>query len=185
VLIHSSLFASTVAGKIQPVLSKFIISRQKAALIWRNVLKGTKKGDLLFLAAVGWCLEPSIEYIYNKLVPPPVGPDLPETDDPFQAVELEEDTDETSIPEEHKRNKKFRDTILFHVIDHISQAVKIAVGIYVVDVLEIILSSIGIKYERLNQMSEVFAKMAYTVGWLAPQNLQAILNCQGRFAQTG
>ena len=141
-----------VAGKIQPVLANLIITRRKAQEIWTRVLKGTRRGDLLFLVALGWGLVPVVEYPYEKIYPPPVGPDLPEADAFQPAVE------ETG-------RKRFRDTILFQIVHHISQVAKVGLAVYCVDVLEIVLGTMGIfsNSKKLERMSEVFAKMAYTV----------------------
>eukprot|EP00978_Attheya_sp_CCMP212_P023728 scaffold73224_cov58-Attheya_sp.AAC.2 len=142
-----------IAGKIQPALSTFVITGEKAQEILKNVVKGTKRGDLPFLVLLGWGLVPIVEYPYNKIVPPPIGPDLPlpEVDDDFEPKAVV------------KGRKRFRDTNLFQVVDHVSQAVKIALGVYLVDVVEIVLRTVGVTDPRLDRLSEVCAKVVYTV----------------------
>ena len=57
-------------------------------------------------------------------------------------------------------------TAYYPIADHLSQISKIALLIYAVDVLKIVLFNLGFHYDKLNDMPQTFAKVAYTI-WVA------------------
>ena len=59
-----------LAGKISPFLSKFAIDGKKASKIGSAVSKSCNIIDLATIVIVGWCLEPSVRFIYEKFIEP-------------------------------------------------------------------------------------------------------------------
>jgi len=136
------------AGKVRPFLNKLTFSWRKAADIGHAIRGATELDDILFLSIFGWGLIPSVQFVYHKF------------------SEVRSDNNEAEILEEdenaHAMNP-FKDTILFQVVDHISQLSKIALGVYTIDIFQIILGASGFAFPQLSHMSEAFAKVAYSV----------------------
>ena len=65
-----------------------------------------------------------------------------------------------------KRTKTFEESIFFQISDHISQAARLAIVVYVVDCCVIVLHSAGFSFNNLTQLSKGFAKIIYVV-WIA------------------
>mmetsp|Transcript_34976 Transcript_34976/g.76507 ORF Transcript_34976/g.76507 Transcript_34976/m.76507 type:complete len:449 (+) Transcript_34976:251-1597(+) len=59
-----------LAGKIAPLLSKFAIDGTKASKIGSAVKKSCNWVDLVVITVVGWCLEPTVRFMYEKLIEP-------------------------------------------------------------------------------------------------------------------
>jgi small-conductance mechanosensitive channel len=60
---------STLAGRIRPILGKFMISKSQWQAIFAGVSQVAQISDILFLLAIGYLLVPIVEKPYNALVP--------------------------------------------------------------------------------------------------------------------
>uniref|UniRef100_A0A7S0AWN5 Mechanosensitive ion channel MscS domain-containing protein n=1 Tax=Minutocellus polymorphus TaxID=265543 RepID=A0A7S0AWN5_9STRA len=150
------------AGKVRPALRKLAITKEKLAMVTKAISDTTQLDDLAFLGVMGWALVPAVEFFYE----------LGDDDD-----DVEEDTtsdsdsarDANAATNGHDatdKKKPFLKSIAYHIADHFSQFCRIGVGVYAVDVFEILLASLGFNFKNLDQLSEVFAKVAYSV-WAA------------------
>lgn len=144
---------SAFAGKIVPVLSKFLVSPHKAREIWGKVALVANWGDLLFLVLVGWVTVPAVRFPYDRLGAPILDRS------PVRGVD-------GGTAGSEKKRKNFSETNLFHAAQSISQMAKVALLAYAVDVLFIVIKGMGYEFEKLESVPKAFAKIAFT-GWAA------------------
>jgi len=121
-----------VAGKLFPVLAKFIITPEKAREIVAGVGGAVDVGDLFLIAIFGWVLLPAAKFIFNQ---------RHKADDP--------------VPD-------FSTSRLFRISTLISQIAKIFGVVYLVDVLTLFLNVIGIKFPYNNHFSMKSAQLLFT-----------------------
>ena len=131
---------SAFAGKIFPILSKLYISPEKARQIATAINKVQEPGDWIFIFLLGWVTMPIIQYPYEKLA---IGT--------------------SPITKDGKVKTPFKETFIFHIADHVSQAGKIAALVYGIDCIAIALETI--KFKGVTQYSPLVAKAIYTV-WM-------------------
>ena len=141
------------AGKVRPALKKLALTKEKLATVTKAIGDATQLDDLAFLGVMGWALVPAVEFFYE------LG-DEEDDDDESAKADVANGKDATTV------KKPFLKSIAFQIADHVSQFCKIGVAVYAVDVLEILLASLGFNFKNLDQLSEAFAKVAYSV-WAA------------------
>lgn len=152
------------AGKVRPALKKLAITGEKAAEIWNAVTKAVHVDDVAFLAVFGWAFVPAVEFVYE------FGDDDEDEEEASKEAEAaaagdaDSQSDQSSLAEPTK--VEFGKTILFQVADHFSQFCRIGLSVLAVDVLEILLAAMGFNFRNLDQLSEAFAKVAYSI-WAA------------------
>lgn len=139
------------AGKVRPALRKLALTKEKVATVTKAIGDATQLEDLAFLGVMGWALVPAVEFFYE----------FGDGDDDETA-----EVDGTAAKDDMTKKKPFLKSIAFQIADHVSQFCKIGVAVYAVDVLEILLASLGFNFKNLEQLSEAFAKVAYSV-WAA------------------
>ena len=153
------------AGKVRPALRKLAFTKEKLATVTKAIGDATHLDDLAFLGVMGWALVPAVEFFYE----------LGDDDDDGETTggDVKKDSNasdsEKGPTEGHDatdKKKPFLQSIAFQIADHVSQFCRIGIGVYAVDVLEILLASLGFQFKALDQLSEIFAKVAYSV-WAA------------------
>mmetsp|Transcript_22405 Transcript_22405/g.33161 ORF Transcript_22405/g.33161 Transcript_22405/m.33161 type:complete len:446 (-) Transcript_22405:96-1433(-) len=132
---------SAFAGNIFPILSKLYISPEKARQIATAINKVQEPGDWIFIFLLGWATMPIIQYPYEKLLAIGTSP----------------------ITKDGKLKKPFKETFIYHIADHVSQAGKIAALVYGLDCIAIALETMGFK--GVTQYSPHIAKAIYTI-WM-------------------
>mmetsp|Transcript_15564 Transcript_15564/g.33090 ORF Transcript_15564/g.33090 Transcript_15564/m.33090 type:complete len:534 (-) Transcript_15564:369-1970(-) len=70
-----------------------------------------------------------------------------------------------------RRKKSFKDTLIYQVVDHVSQAAKVGVAVIGADCLALIGKLMGNDHDLMDNFSRIFSKVAYT-GWIT-HRLQA------------
>ncbi len=70
-----------------------------------------------------------------------------------------------------QRKKSFKDTLIYQVVDHVSQAAKVGVAVIGADCLALIGKLMGNSHDLMDNFSRIFSKVAYT-GWIT-HRLQA------------
>lgn len=154
------------AGKVRPALKKLALTKEKVATVTKAIGDATQLDDLAFLGVMGWALVPAVEFFYE------LGDeeeDDEETDKADVTNGIGNDANAAAAKGKDATTtakKPFLKSIAFQIADHVSQFCKIGVAVYAVDVLEILLASLGFNFKNLDQLSEAFAKVAYSV-WAA------------------
>ncbi len=149
------------AGKVRPALRKLAFTKEKLATVTKAIGDATQLDDLAFLGVMGWALVPAVEFFYE------LGDDDDGGDNTGGDVQKDASDSEKGSTGGHDatdKKKPFLQSIAFQIADHVSQFCRIGVGVYAVDVLEILLASLGFNFKVL--LSEIFAKVAYSV-WAA------------------
>jgi small-conductance mechanosensitive channel len=176
-------------GQILPVLRKLAPSNHDVRAIW-TLLRGTVHPvDLLVLTMLGWGTVPLFGVIYyycfrrkrrrrsafplkrmgiatassfskDEQLRDVVGVDSEDSDDSDAGVLL------SSI----FTSEDFLSSYMFHVADHVSQASRLAILVYLVDCLAVLLSGLGFSSPALHHpntnLSTCFAKILY-IAWAA------------------
>ena len=153
------------AGKVRPALKKLALTKEKVATVTKAIGDATQLDDLAFLGVMGWALVPAVEFFYE------LGDDEEDDESAEANVTNGDGNDDANTAAAKGKDattakKPFLKSIAFQIADHVSQFCKIGVAVYAVDVLEILLASLGFNFKNLDQLSEAFAKVAYSV-WAA------------------
>lgn len=73
-----------------------------------------------------------------------------------------------SFPAKKKRSKKtltFRQTFLYQMVEHVSQASKVSLAVVAADCISLMGKLMGYSHSLMNNFSRIFSKVAYT-GWV-------------------
>jgi small-conductance mechanosensitive channel len=130
---------TTFAGKLWPVLAKFHIGPMKAKEIAQNVLFHTEWQDMVFLLFIAYGIQPLAKFSYNHM--------------PVQRKENQPPEEE---PLSYEQGKRFGAATLA------SQLGKVGLGVYAVDVVCVILTTLGFHFPGDWQLHQVYAKVAYS-----------------------
>jgi small-conductance mechanosensitive channel len=133
---------STLAGQISPVLKRFLISPAQVKVIWSGMTQVAQLSDLILLVVLGWGLVPLFRIPYEYL-----------------PVVLHKD-------DGNKIRRPFRKTKSFDVVETVSQVAKLALVVYVVDMLKIVLVGVGFSIPRGEHLTHAFSYILYTC-WAA------------------
>jgi hypothetical protein len=144
--LHSMPRHSALAGQISPILDRIILSREDFHSIVQHVSSILSMVDLLVLFIFGWLLVP-----YTRIIYPFLRFGIKSNKD--CGSEKKDDVDDVVD------NKKFETSILYFVVDHLSQVARLAVLVYACDCVVIALEAVDIHVEYA---SNVFAKILYT-----------------------
>lgn len=169
VLQRSSLIAdvlakqSAFAGKIFPILSKLVIGPEKVKHILASLRAAASFGDLFFIICLGWATLPIMTFFYEKIALNKMPTHSADSKYGTKSSSIKtKDNSDNSVTNESSSSQLpviFKNTLLFHVTDHISQAGKIAVLVYAVDCLAIIIKGMGF---NVKNYSQIIAKLIYT-----------------------
>jgi len=127
---------STIAGTVIPVARKLYISRQELISIWKGVSEVVHLEDVALFAVIGFLSVPAIRYPFKHL------------------------------PIEIQSSLKSYYRALQSILEQVQQLAKIALVVYVVDVLKIICIGMGFRFFKMEQFPHAFAQIAYTI-WAA------------------
>lgn len=136
----------TLAGKILPALQKFLIGPAKFKAIVTNVVSMTHWVDLLVLAAVAWGVRPLAQFTYER--------GLGRRDD---------NHDQQQQPASFEASRRY------WTAQTAAQVALVALSVYAVDVMSVVLSTVGFRFVDQTDYPANYAKVAYTT--LAVQKL--------------
>lgn len=144
---------SALVGRFAPIFDSLVLSREDVASIVQHVSSILSAVDILVLFVFGWLLVPYTRIIYSFLFRVRTKPNK----------ECGSDSEKPG-GEEGTRSQKngyneFENSVLYFIIDHLSQIARLAVLVYVCDCLVIALEALGYQVEYA---SKVFAKILYT-----------------------
>ena len=163
---------TALMGKIFPELFKRHKIEQGISQVFKDVTDLIHEGEVAVFALVGWGLVPLTESLYDVyLSQKSVNGDENEDDNMGAEADYKTTTHSTSssntvgAAKGKKTVHPFRRTRLFHLVDHISQASKIALGVITVDVLALLSRKMGYNpWGIMEKISQIFSKVVYT-GW--------------------
>ena len=125
-------------GKIFPILSKLsgLLSPTQLQIVFSEIQRIQEPGDWIFIILLGWTTLPIVRNSYQIL-----GRKSPDG----------------------SLKKSFQSTFIYHIVNHLSQAGKIAALVYGIDCISIALRVLGFK--DVTQYSPMVAKAIYCV-WM-------------------
>ena len=132
-----------LAGQISTVLDRLILSREDFQSIVQHVSSILSMVDLIVLFIFGWLLVPYTRIIY-----------------PFFRLGIKSNNEcGTETKGDVDDDEKFETSILYLIVDHLSQIARLAVLVYACDCVVIALEAVG---DQAEYASNVFAKILYT-----------------------
>lgn len=166
-----SIVYTTLAGNLAPFLKRLRPKQDELTKLLTFVSNKVHVEDMMLMALLGWSLVPLMRVVYN-LTSGQVMLQLRGLSSSNQDESDEEDN--TYAPRKDlprtqtstKSEKPFYSSRLFHITDHIQQLAKIALLVYVVDILKLFCVGMGFEVCEMNNFPHAFAQLAYTV-WLA------------------
>lgn len=138
----------TVAGSIWPIIQKFRMGPAKFKEIVQNVAAITDWKDVLFLSIGAFAATPAAKFYYNQL-----GREDEEKDETNKGLT-------TAMGKTAKR--QMNEMKRFGVIAIVDQVCKLSLSVYAVDVLSIMLTTLGFQFPHKWRISDVYAKVACT-----------------------
>lgn len=129
---------SALAGNIWPVIKKLVITPDKAKLMLTKTAEVIEWQDLVLIVFLGWFSVPLLRYPMENIVMSGDGAMI-------------------------QPKKRFRETVAFHVADHVSQIARLALLVYGVDVIKIFLTCMGFSFPHLQELPKTFAKVIYSL----------------------
>lgn len=128
-----------IAGRIFPILSKLVINEKKAKKIAAAVSSEAHFGEIFFMAALGMGTVKAARFLYDR----------------FLSVRFSE-----------RFKGPFDKSRIFLGSKYMARAFQFGSAVYAVDVIDVVLSSLGFRYFQKNKVSEIFARVAYLT-WMA------------------
>lgn len=155
----------TLAGKVAPVLTRFIITGEKARDIIRALQDALNEQEFFLIGLIGWGWFPLNKAIFNFMEQRKVN---------VSPVIIDDDAGDGSNADATSTNaemttevKKFEEgTYWYQSAKHISQAARIGAFVYSVDCVAIILNTIGFRYKQQAGFSKKAAHISFSV-WIA------------------
>ena len=144
---------SALVGRFAPIFDSLVLSREDVASIVQHVSSILSAVDILVLFVFGWLLVPYTRIIYPFLFRVRTKPNKDCGSD------SEKTGDEEGTRSQKNGYNEFENSVLYFIIDHLSQIARLAVLVYVCDCLVIALEALGYQVEYA---SKVFAKILYT-----------------------
>lgn len=144
---------SAFAGKLFPILSKFYIPPSKARQIFKEIKTVADLGEWIMLIMIGWATVPLIKYPYKRIgaTKRKIG---------FEKDSIKKNDEGNEI---EKPKIPFENTFLFQLSNHVAEAGKIALLVYIIDCFFISIKTMGFGIER--KYSQLAAKGIYT-SWI-------------------
>jgi len=184
---------AALMNKMFPLISKLFTRKEGLSFrqVFRAVTDLVDERELAMIASIGWGLVPITQNLY-EVYANVTGRDLGAEDDEAEAdvdakkksklreayeviTSWDDEKPSGTITKKQKRKMApFRDTRLFHVVDHISQASKIALSVVAVDCVSLIAKMMGYNpWNIMESSARIFSRIAYT-GWFTVklQNLK-------------
>lgn len=123
-----------LTGKISSILTKLSNAPSKNKEVLSALQHNMNTLDIIPICMLGWIMKPVSKYIYNKVFP-------------------------TFL----KRSRDYKQTILYFVTNILSSIGRIALIVYLFDILDVILTVIGFEIAAKYEFSTIVAKVCYTV----------------------
>ena len=131
---------STLAGVVKRSATKMFITPEKVKAISNALNQVVQWEELLLIFTLGWLALPALQV-------------------PFDSMNL-------GSLRRRGRPKVFEETYFHLIFDHISQLAKLAFAVYIVDILKIVLQTLGFNVHIAGNVNHAFAKVLYTA-WLS------------------
>ena len=122
---------STLAGLGEPVIKKLHLSHEESTLLFQSLAKTVHFEDIVLIAAVGWLSVPAVQFPYQQL-PPRV-----------------------------RENLEYLYKYVHLCLDHVQQIAKIALLVYLVDIVKMICIGMGFEICKMDAFPHAFAQSAY------------------------
>ena len=132
--VEDILRTSTLAGQINPLLQRFLLTKEQRKAIWNGICEVATFSDILFLVTVGWALVPTIRLPYESLL---------------------------STPTEAAPN--FRSSTAFYVSQTLAEMARLGLIVYLFDMFKIVLVGAGFHIPRGERLTHAFSYILYTV----------------------
>jgi small-conductance mechanosensitive channel len=128
---------STLAASFKPVIRKLLVSKEEGGQLLQTISDIVHWEDLILILVAGWLVVPSIEFPYNRL--------------PINVI---------------NNHLPFRQTYLYAFANHLQQVAKIALAVYVMDIVQMFCIGLGFEFCKFSKFPHVFAQAAYSL-WAA------------------
>ena len=156
----AAVASSALAGKISSICQVFVLSQDDIHQILINVYKVIHAFDLIVLFALGWLCVPAMRVVYEI---------LDDGKDKIKRVasrELRKNTSSSVEMQDDKHDGSYENSYMYQFAVHVSQMAKIALLVYLCDIVVVALHTIGYDAENWGNVSTLFAKVLYT-SWAA------------------
>ena len=135
-----------------PIIQKFKIGPAKAKQIVANVVHVTDKEDILVLCFLAFLISPAAKFAREVLTSA--------APDDGSSNENEDDDRRKRTLAKNLVKKEFVHLERFGVLQFINQFARVALAVYLVDVLSVVLTTIGFTFPTKWQLADSFAKAA-------------------------
>jgi hypothetical protein len=175
---HHNAHHVTLAGSLWPTLQKLQIGPQKLKAIWTNIVHITDWKGLAVLALLAFGITPVAKYMYHRMnqrylqqlrlqedeASREMNGEISGADDRSFFLSTAEDDDDIMAAQLDAKSgmRSMHQMKRFGTVAFIDQIAKVALSVYAVDVLSIMLSTIGFGFPKKYRISEVYAKLACT-----------------------
>lgn len=176
---HHNAHHVALAGSLWPVLQKLRLTPAKISAIWTNVAHITDWKGLAFLSTLAFGITPTAKYLYyriNKRKLQLLREELLENGDLEMAGELDDADDSRffstfesdgfhSALESGGKNTGLRSMAQmkrFGAVAFIDQISKVSLSVYAMDVISIMLTTVGFTFPKKCRISDNYAKIACT-----------------------
>jgi small-conductance mechanosensitive channel len=127
---------STLAGSFKPAIRKLLVSKEEGKHLLQTISHMVHWEDLILILIAGWLVVPSMEFPYSRL------------------------------PINLHNNVPFRKTYLYAVANHLQQVAKIALAVYIMDIVQMFCVGVGFEFCKFSKFPHFFAQAAYSL-WAA------------------
>lgn len=134
---------STLAGTLKPLVQKLMLSKQELSLLSKSIRATAHWEDLAVIVLLGWFTVPALQLPYDKMV---VG-------------SSKSSSSSSTLPS----SSRFEDSLLYVVGAHVQHIGKIALLVYIVDVIKMFCVGVGIPMCQMSHLPHAFAQSAYTL----------------------
>ena len=177
---------AAMLNRMFPLISQ-LFKRRHLGLSFGEVFKDVTdlvdEKEIAIFATIGWGIVPATQAVYD-LVANVTGRGIldensgGEDDNNIEDTDKEDETTmskvlgglfmkgkEVAVVQPKHKMKPFRSTMMYHIVDHISQASKIGFSVLMVDCLALTARMLGYNpFNIIEKVSSLFSKVAYT-GW--------------------
>lgn len=157
--VTSAVASSALAGKITSIFQVFVLSRDDIHQIVTNVSEVIHAFDLVVLFTFGWMFVPAMGVVYTVL-----NEGKGKIKRVASRTELKKNT--SAVDEQDEIDCSYESSYIYQFAVHVSQMAKLALLVYLCDIVVVALATIGYKAEEWGNVSNLFAKVLYT-SWIA------------------
>lgn len=157
--VSSAVASSALAGKISSIFQVSGLSRDDIHQILANVYQIIHAFDLIVLLMFGWLFVPALGVVYAVLH---VGKGKIKR----AASRNDLKKNESVVGQQDETNCGYESSYIYQFAVHVSQMAKLAILVYLCDIVVVALHTIGYTAEKGGNISNLFAKILYT-SWIA------------------